>query len=126
MRVEGPPADVRGAQMSNLLVVGQVALSLLLLIGAGLLLHSFRQLLRVDPGFDAHNVLSMNVSLPTVKYGKPQQQIEFFDEVLRRVSALPGVRSAAISAALPADLEEDYTDAAGGAGGGALAQRTLS
>lgn len=89
------------AQTSSLLVVGQVALSLLLLIGAGLLLHSFRQLLRVDPGFDAHNVLSMNVSLPTVKYGKPQQQIEFFDEMLRRVSMLPGVRNAAISAALP-------------------------
>ena len=89
------------AQMSHLLVVGQVALSLVLLIGAGLLLHGFRELLRVDPGFDAHNVLSMNVSLPTVKYAKPQQQIEFFDEMLRRVSALPGVRNAAISAALP-------------------------
>ena len=97
----GSAGGHRRARMSNVLVVGQVALSLLLLIGAGLLVHSFRQLLRVDPGFDAHNVLSMNVSLPTVKYGKPQQQIEFFDEVLRRVSALPGVRSAAISAALP-------------------------
>ena len=89
------------AQMSSLLVVGQVALSLLLLIGAGLLLHSFRQLLSTDPGFDAHNVLLMNVSLPTVKYAKPQQQISFFDDVLRRVSALPGVRNAAISATLP-------------------------
>jgi putative ABC transport system permease protein len=88
-------------QMTSLLVVGQVALSLVLLIGAGLLLHSFRQLLHVDPGFDAHNVLSMSVSLSTVKYAKPQQQIEFFDEVLSRVSALPGVRNAAISAALP-------------------------
>jgi len=89
------------AQMSSLLVVGQVALSLLLLIGAGLLLQSFRRLLSVDPGFDAHNVLSMNVSLPTVKYSTAQQQVTFFDEILRRVSALPGVRNAAISAALP-------------------------
>jgi putative ABC transport system permease protein len=88
-------------QLGGLLVVGQVALSLVLLIGAGLLLHSFRQLLGVDPGFDAQNVLSMNVSLPTVKYAKPQQQIAFFDEVLRRVKSVPGVRSAAISAALP-------------------------
>ncbi len=88
-------------QMRSLLVVGQVALSLLLLIGAGLLLRSFAQLLRVDPGFDAHNVLTMNVSLPTVKYAKPEQQTAFFDEVLRRVSVLPGVRSAAISATLP-------------------------
>lgn len=89
------------AQMGSLLVIGQVALSLLLLIGAGLLLHSFRRLLSVDPGFDAHNVLSMNVSLPTVKYANPQQQIAFFDEMLRRVSALPGVHNAAISATLP-------------------------
>lgn len=88
-------------QMRSLLVVGQVALSLLLLIGAGLLLRSFARLLRVDPGFDPHNVLTMNVSLPTVKYAKPEQQVAFFDEVLRRVSALPGVRRAAISAALP-------------------------
>lgn len=89
------------AQMKNLLVVGQVALSLLLFTGAGLLLRSFVQLLHVDPGFDAENVLTMNVSLPTVKYAKPEQQISFFDEVLRRVSALPGVRNAATSAALP-------------------------
>ena len=85
----------------NALVVGQVALSLLLIIGAGLLLRSFVRLLSVDPGFDPQNVLTMNVSLPTVKYAKPEQQIEFFDEVLRRVSALPGVRNAATSAALP-------------------------
>jgi len=88
-------------QTTSLLVVGQVALCLLLLIGAGLLLHSFRRLLGVDPGFEAHNVLSMNVSLSTVKYAKPQQQIAFFDEMLRRVSGLPGVHNAAISAALP-------------------------
>ena len=88
-------------QIKSLLVVGQVALSLLLLIGAGLLLRSFGRLLGVDPGFDAHNVLTMNISLPTVRYSRPAQQIAFFDEVLRRVSVLPGVRDAAISAALP-------------------------
>src|SRR5262249_49576551 len=65
-------------RMRSLLVVGQVALSLLLLIGAGLLLRSFARLLGVNPGFDAHNVLTMNVSLPTVKYAKPDQQIAFF------------------------------------------------
>ena len=89
------------AHMKNLLVVSQVALSLLLFIGAGLLMRSFVRLLHVDPGFDAGNVLTMNLSLPTVKYAKPEQQIAFFDEVLRRVSALPGVRKAATSAALP-------------------------
>ncbi len=88
-------------RLKNLLVIGQVALSLLLLIGAGLLLRSFERLLRVDPGFAADHMLTMNVSLPTAKYAKPEQQTAFFDEVLRRVSALPGVRDAAISAALP-------------------------
>jgi len=97
----GSSASHSRVQLKSLLVVGQVALSLLLLIGAGLLARSFARLLRVDPGFDPSNVLTMNVSLPTVKYAKPDQQIAFFDELLRKVSALPGVRKAAISAALP-------------------------
>ncbi|MGE5204369.1 MAG: ABC transporter permease [Chlamydiota bacterium] len=97
----GASASHGRVRVNGLLVVGQVALSLLLLIGAGLLLRSFQRLLRVDPGFEAHNLLTMNISLPTVKYAKPEQQIAFFDEVLRRVSSLPGVHSAAISAALP-------------------------
>ena len=89
------------ASLTSLLVVGQVALSLLLLIGAGLFLRSFVRLLKVDPGFEARNVLTMNLSLSTTKYAKPDQQIAFFDDVLRRVSMIPGVRSAATSAALP-------------------------
>lgn len=97
----GSTGSRRRVQLKGLLVVGQVALSLLLLITAGLLVRSFSRLLRVDPGFDSHNVLTMDVSLPTVKYAKPEQQIAFFDELLRRVAAVPGVRDAAISAALP-------------------------
>jgi putative ABC transport system permease protein len=97
----GSTGGHRRVQLRGLLVVGQVALSLMLLIGAGLLVRSFSRLLRVDPGFDPQNVLTMNVSLPTVKYADAQKQIAFFDDLVRRVSALPGVRSAAISAALP-------------------------
>ena len=97
----GSTGGHRRMQLRGLLVVGQVALSLMLLIGAGLLVRSFSRLLRVDPGFDPQNVLTMNVSLPTVKYADAQKQIAFFDELLRRVSALPGVRSTAVSAALP-------------------------
>jgi putative ABC transport system permease protein len=89
------------ARMRSLLVVGQVALSLLLLIGAGLLVRSFSRLLHTDPGFAPDHVLTLGISLPSTKYAKPEQQIDFFREVLRRVSTLPGVRSAAISAALP-------------------------
>jgi putative ABC transport system permease protein len=83
------------------LVVSQIALSLVLLIAAGLLLQSFSRLVRVDPGFDAHNLLTMNISLSTTKYAKPEQQIEFFENLLDRVSSQPGIRSAAISATLP-------------------------
>ena len=97
----GTSAGRERIQLKSLLVIGQIALSLLLLISAGLLLRSFSRLMTVDPGFDAHNVLSMNISLPTAKYREASRQIAFFDELLRRVAALPGVRDAAISAALP-------------------------
>ena len=91
----------RRATVTSMLVVLQVALSLLLLIGAGLFLRSFVRLLSVDPGFEARNVLTINLSLSTTKYAQPDQQIAFFDEVLRRVATVAGVRSAATSAALP-------------------------
>jgi putative ABC transport system permease protein len=97
----GTSAGRARGQAKNLLVVSQVALSLLLLVGAGLLLRSFVELLRVNPGFDSRNVLTMDLNLPTVKYSTRAKQIAFFDELLRRVTPLPGVRSAAISAALP-------------------------
>ena len=97
----GLSASRTRVQMKNLLVVSQIALALFLLIGAGLLVRSFERLLRVQPGFDAQNVLTLNISLPTVKYGKAEQQIAFFDEVLRRAAMVPGVRNVATSAALP-------------------------
>jgi putative ABC transport system permease protein len=93
------------ARLLSLLVVGQIALSLLLLIAAGLLVRSFARLLHTDPGFAPDHVLTMEVSLPTTKYSQPTQQIDFFREVLRRVSALPGVQSAAVSAALPLEFK---------------------
>lgn len=89
------------ARFKLALVAGQIAMSLLLLIGAALLLHSFRNLLQVDAGFDPHQLLTMNVSLSTTRYGKSEQQVAFFDELLRRVRALPEVESAAISSSLP-------------------------
>jgi putative ABC transport system permease protein len=91
----------RRARLQSLLVVAQVALSMLLVIAAGLLGRSFVHLSRVSPGFDPENVLTVNISLPTVKYADKQTQISFFDELLRRVSGLSGVRSAGLSAARP-------------------------
>jgi predicted permease len=103
LREEGRGASSSAGRVKarDALVVGQIALSLVLLIGAGLLVRSFVRLLAVDPGFESHSVLTMNLTLSTLKYGTPAQQTAFFDEVLRRVESTPGVRSAAISAAQP-------------------------
>lgn len=103
LRDEGRGASMgrARARMKSLLVVSQIALSLVLLIAAGLLLRSFSRLLHVDPGFDAKNLLTMNISLSTTKYATPQQQTTFFLDLLQRLSVQPGIRSAAISAALP-------------------------
>lgn len=101
----GVTGSRRRARLRSALVVGQIALSLLLLIGAGLLVRSFTRLLHTTPGFEPDHLLTMEISLPTEKYAKPQQQVDFFHEVVRRVSALPGVRSAAVSAALPMQIK---------------------
>lgn len=97
----GASGGHRRGRLLGALVVLQVAISLVLLMGASLLVRSFSHLLQVNPGFDPQNVVTMNVSLPTVKYADAQKQIAFFDDVVRRVSALPGVRATALSAALP-------------------------
>jgi putative ABC transport system permease protein len=88
-------------RLNGVLVVAQIALSMVLLVGTGLLVHSFTLLLKVEPGFDPRNVLTANVSLPTLKYATPQSQITFFDSLRRHMSALPGVQDVAESATLP-------------------------
>lgn len=88
-------------QAKNILVITQIALSVVLLIGASLMIRSFERLQRVTLGFDPDHVITMNISLPTTKYPKGEQQVPFFDELLRRVKSTPGVQSASISAALP-------------------------
>jgi putative ABC transport system permease protein len=80
----------------NALVVTQVALSLVLLIGAGLLLKSFVALRSVDPGFDSQNVLSLRLNLPrSEKYGNEQKRSAFYERLLAELNSLPGVESAA-------------------------------
>src|SRR5215207_5627965 len=83
------------------LVVAEVALSLLLLAGAGLLVKSFARLQAVDPGFDAEGVLTMRVSLPGARYKEPARKAEFYAALMERVQALPGVESASATLSLP-------------------------
>jgi putative ABC transport system permease protein len=75
----------------SMLVISQVALALVLLAGSGLLIRSFWRLVTVDPGFDPRNVLTMSLSLPSRKYPTTQARNAFFQDVLERVAALPGV-----------------------------------
>lgn len=85
----------------NTLVVAEVALSLVLLIGAGLMIRSFVELLRSDLGVDPKNVLTMQVSLPNEKYAKVETRIDFFNQLLSRIEALPGVSRAGAVGNLP-------------------------
>lgn len=92
---------VRGHRLRNLLAVAQISLSLVLLAGAGLLLRSFSKLSSVDPGFNPRNLLTLRLSLPSAKYSKPAQSIDFFQQVLAQVRALPGVQAATIDNSFP-------------------------
>jgi putative ABC transport system permease protein len=94
-------SDASGGKTRNVLVVSEVALSLVLLIGAGLMVRTLWELRNVRPGFDSANVLTMSTSIPSDKFPSPSGQITFFDEVLRRVRALPGVDSAGVIDSLP-------------------------
>jgi putative ABC transport system permease protein len=90
----------RRTSARSLLLIGEVALSLMLLVGAGLLIKSFLRLQEVRPGFNAHNVLIANVALPGAKY-KDQQFVEFFRQLKERLEAAPGVQAVGGSVNLP-------------------------
>ncbi|MBV8551052.1 MAG: ABC transporter permease [Acidobacteriaceae bacterium] len=106
LREEGRgTAGARTKNLScNLLAGGQIALSLVLLVAAGLLIRSFIRLQRQPPGFEPSGVLTMNLTLPPAKYYTPAQMIEFYDRLLERVESVAGVRAAAVSSALPVNV----------------------
>jgi len=94
-------ADSGSSKTRSALVVIEVALSLVLLIGAGLMVRSLWKLQTIDPGFDEHNVLTLAVMVPKHQFTEPTQESQFFDEALRRVRSLPGVESAGVVDNLP-------------------------
>jgi putative ABC transport system permease protein len=94
-------SDAGGNRTRSVLVVSEVALSLVLLVGAGLMIRSMQQLYKVNPGFDPHGVLTLSAQISDKKFPEPRQQEAFFDQVLQRVRALPGVDSAGAIDALP-------------------------
>jgi predicted permease len=85
----------------SFLVVTEFALTLVLLIGAGLLLRSFIRLLEVDPGFNPRHTLAFDLAFPRAKYPRPEDRLRFTHDLIERVRALPGVESAAATSSLP-------------------------
>jgi putative ABC transport system permease protein len=98
-RAGGENAGAR--RLRSLLIISEVALAMMLLIGAGLLIRSFVQLQRVHPGFVPRQIVTMLVPLPRAKYPEDPNIVAFFERLLQRVNSLPGIRSAAITPSLP-------------------------
>jgi putative ABC transport system permease protein len=88
-------------RLKNALVVTEVALSMVLLIGAGLTLRSFARVQRIDPGLDVERLVTMEVNAPRIRYGEPENVIAFYRELVERVAATPGIEAAAVCSALP-------------------------
>ena len=91
------------ARLRKALLTAEVSLTVVLLLGAGLLLKSYQQLRTRDLGSTVDNVLTMQFSLPDAHYSEPTQKVAFFEQLLARVRALPGVAAAGISSALPGE-----------------------
>jgi putative ABC transport system permease protein len=97
----GSTSGVRRNRIRNVLVVGEVALALVLLVSAGLLIKSFVHLQQVNPGFNPRGIVTMDLSLPLAKYARGKPVIDFYAEVERRVKALPGIQHVALTSILP-------------------------
>jgi putative ABC transport system permease protein len=102
LREGGRMSDDRGRRrMRTLLVSAEVALTVILLVGAGLLIHSFVRLVAVDPGFDPHDVLVAPVDLPDSRYPEAHQRRDFYERLIADFEGLPGVESAGAVSHLP-------------------------
>ncbi|MGH7469341.1 MAG: ADOP family duplicated permease [Longimicrobiales bacterium] len=92
------------------LVVAEIAVALILVVGAGLLVRSFQQLLRVHPGFDARGVLAVTLRLPHARYDKPEKTHLFYERLVERAAGLSGVEDAAATSALPLRFDGNTND----------------
>jgi putative ABC transport system permease protein len=107
--------SILGVSPRGLLVIGQVALSMVLLIAAALLIQSFVRLRSVDPGFEPANLLTMKIALPPARYDTDRKRAAFFLELLPRIEKLPGIRATAIAMSLPTTnwIRTNITDVEG-------------
>ena len=98
-RGSGPSASRN--RLRSGLVVSEIALTVVLLVCAGLLIRTVMRLRDVDTGFKTQNVLAMNVGLPGIRYPKPENQVAFYKEVTQRIASLPGVKASGTTSVLP-------------------------
>jgi predicted permease len=103
LRESGRSTSGSGSQLRlrNFLVIGETGLASVLLIAAGLMLHSFVNLLRVDPGFQPQQVLTASLSLPYQRYRDVQQRVQFYQQLIANLEAIPGVQYAGAGTDLP-------------------------
>jgi putative ABC transport system permease protein len=101
---------VGNRRVRSLLVVSEIALSLALLVGAGLLMRSFLKLQAVSPGFNPQNLLMVRIGLGGPKYQTDASVIAFYDQLIDRIKSLPGVRSAAVRSHIPIAANEGYAN----------------
>jgi len=97
-------------RLRSLLVASEIALSLVLLVGAGLLLKSFHKLEAVSPGFNPQNLLTMRVSLRGPRYQEDAAIVTFYDQLIEKLKASPDVQSVSTRSYLPVALNEDYAN----------------
>jgi putative ABC transport system permease protein len=97
----GSSASRRRHLIRNILVVAEVSMSVILLVGAGLLVKGFRALINVNQNFEPNSLLTFRISLPAAKYGSPQKISAFHDETLRQLQTIPGVKSASLVTSVP-------------------------
>jgi predicted permease len=101
---DGGRSSARGAshhQIRKLLIISEVALSLVLLISAGLLIRSYQRIVNASPGFDPHNVLSLRLSLPAARYSAPDSVSSFYKRLGEKAKQLPGIESFGMNFFLP-------------------------
>jgi len=102
----GSMASLRHNRIRTLLVVSEITLSMVLLIGAGLMIRSFVSLLKVDPKFDAAHVLSFRLTVPGATYPQNSDVTAFYEQLQNRITEIPGIQSAAVINQLPSDAEK--------------------
>jgi len=93
----------RKQRLRNLLVIGEVALAMTLLISAGLMMKSFIRVRQINTGFNADHLMTAGITLPETQYSEPAQRNNFYRQLLHRLTATPGVESAALTSSLPLD-----------------------